>query len=92
MHRLPYDVIAPEGEGDIAYSAAGTGAGAALLELPHGLDEIHGIAVVRADAGGDGEDVGVEDDVSGLHSHLFGQQPVGALANIDPVFKAGRLA
>jgi hypothetical protein len=38
---------------------------------------------VLLDAGGDGEDVGVEDDVLGREADLVDQQPVGALADLD---------
>jgi hypothetical protein len=35
------------------------------LDPARGLDEVDGVVVVLLDAGGDGEDVGVEDDVLG---------------------------
>ena len=41
------------------------------------------VVVVLLDAGGDGEDVGVEDDVRRVDADLLGQQPVGALADRD---------
>jgi hypothetical protein len=36
-----------------------------LLDLARGLDEVDRVVVVLLDAGGDGEDVRVEDDVFG---------------------------
>ncbi len=47
-------------------------------DLPRRLDEGDAVAVVLLDAGGDGEDVGVEDDVLGREARLLGQQLVGA--------------
>ena len=41
------------------------------------------VVVVLLDAGGDGEDVGVEDDVLGREADLLGQDAVGALADRD---------
>ncbi len=35
------------------------------------------------DAGGDGEDVGVEDDVLGREADVIDQHPVGTLADLD---------
>ena len=52
--------------------------GAGLLDPAHRLDEIDGVVVVLLDAGGDGEDVGIEDDVLGRESRSTGQQFVGA--------------
>src|SRR5690242_21423768 len=42
-----------------------------LLDLARGLDEIDAVVVVLLDAGGDGEDVGIEDDVLGREVDLF---------------------
>jgi hypothetical protein len=50
-------------------------------DLPRRLDEGDAIAVVLVDAGGDGEDVGVEDDVFGREAGLLGEQFVGARAD-----------
>jgi hypothetical protein len=41
------------------------GVRAACLDLAAGLDEVEGVAAMLIDAGGDGEDVRVEDDVLG---------------------------
>jgi hypothetical protein len=51
--------------------------GICLLDLPGGLDEVQGVAVVLLDASGDREDVGIEDDVFGREAGLLGEQPVG---------------
>ena len=58
-------VVAAEGEGDVGDASADVGEGEAALEFAGGLDEGDGVVVVLLDAGGDGEDVGVEDDVLG---------------------------
>ena len=56
--------------------------GQGFLDLGGGLDEIDGVVVMFLDAGGDGEDIGIEDDVFGRESHLLGQEFVGAGADI----------
>ena len=83
VHRLAHDLVPPEREGQVADAAAHLRARAGLLDPPGGLDEGHGVAVVLLDAGGDGEDVRVEDDVARRHAGLLDQQPVGALADRD---------
>ena len=55
--------------------------GQGLLDLGDRVDEVVGEIVVLLDAGGDGEDVGVEDDVLGRVVHRFGEDFIAALAN-----------
>ncbi len=54
-----------------------------LLDPARGFDEVDGVVVVFLDAGGDGEDVGVEDDVFRREADLFGEDLVGARADLD---------
>ena len=46
------------------------------------LDEVDRVAAMLVDPGGDGEDVGVEDDVLGREA-VGGEQVIGALADRD---------
>jgi hypothetical protein len=48
-----------------------------------GLDEGEAIAVVLLHAGGNGEDIRVEDDVLGREAHFVDEDVVGALADRD---------
>ena len=57
-----------------------------------GLDEVHAVVVVLFDAGGDGEDVGVEDDVFRREADLVDQQAIGALADLGLASESIRLA
>ena len=56
------------------------------------LDERATIVVMLFDAGGDGEDVGIEDDVFGRNAGIFGQEPIGARADLDLAIGRFRLA
>ena len=47
----------------------------------HELARFPAVAVVLRDAGGDGEDVGVEDDVAGVEADAVHQQVVGPHAD-----------
>ena len=91
MHRLAHRVIATEGEGDVAKSPAGLRSGKSRLDLTHGLDEVDGVVVVLLDAGGDGEDIGIKDDVLGVEADLIHQQSVGTGADADLVLLGGGL-
>ena len=51
------------------------------LDPARGFDEIDAIAVVLFHAGGDGEDVGIEDDVLRREADLVHQNFVGAFAD-----------
>ena len=54
----------------------------ATADFLHRLDEVDGIIVMLFEAGGDREDIGVEDDVLGRKADA-GEQLVGPLANLD---------
>ena len=58
--------------------------GQCSFDLPGGLDEVDRVVVVLLDARGDGQDVGVEDDVFRRKADLFGQQLVGPAADRSP--------
>ena len=57
--------------------------GQAAADDPGRLDEVDRVVVVFLDAGGDGEDVRVEDDVFGRETDLVDEDPVGARADRD---------
>ena len=72
VHRLAHGVVAAERERDVAETPPLTlRAGERGLDDPRGLDEIDGVVVVLLDAGGDGEDVGVEDDVGRVEADFI---------------------
>ena len=75
-------VVAAKRERDVADAAGGVNEREALLRPAHGVDEVAPVAVVFLDAGGDGEDVGVEHDVFGREAGLFHQQPVAAFDDL----------
>jgi hypothetical protein len=78
-------VVPAERERDVRDSARDLGAGEVGFDPPGGVDEVDGVIVVLLDAGGDGEDVGVEDDVVGVEADIVDEQPVGAFADADLV-------
>ena len=54
-----------------------------LADLPRRLDEVDPVVVVLLDAGRDGKNVRIEDDVLGRKTDLFGEDAVGARADRD---------
>src|SRR5215212_2101539 len=87
---LPYRVVAPERERDVRDAARGPGVGEGRGDLTHSLDKVNAVVVVLLDAGGDGEDVGVEDDVLGRETDLLCEDAVGAFAYVDlPLLRVG---
>lgn len=60
-----------------------------LLDALAGVDEVDAVVVVLLEPRGDGEDVGVEDDVLGREAHLVHQDVVRALADLDLLREEG---
>jgi hypothetical protein len=92
VDRLAHRVVAPEAERDVGNAARHLGARQVLLDPARGLDEVHRVVVVLFDAGGNREDVGVEDDVFGRKVHLVHQDAVGTLADLDLALEGVGLA
>src|SRR5574343_1950200 len=82
VDRLAYRVVAAEGEGDVRHAAGNVGVRQVLLDPAGRLDEIDSVVVVFRNAGGDGEDVRVEDDVFGWETDAS-QQFVRLAADFD---------
>ena len=83
MHRLAHPLIAAEGEGEIGDAARDVHVRQLGLDAARGLDIGEAVIAVLLDAGGDGEDVGIEDDVFRREADLLGQELVGALADLE---------
>ena len=83
MDGFAHRVVAAEREAHVGHAARDLGAGQILLDPARGLDEIDRVVVVLLDTGGNGEDVGVEDDVFGREAHLVHQDAISALADFD---------
>lgn len=79
VHRLAYGIVATEGERKVRDTARNFGVGQMRLDPACRVDEGFGIAVVLRYARGDGQYVGVENDIFGRKARL-GQQPVGRSA------------
>ena len=73
-------------------AAADLGVRQVRLDPARRVDEVDGVVVVLLDAGGDGEDVGIEDDVLGREADLVDEDAVGALADADLVVVGRGLA
>ena len=74
VHRPAHRLVAAEAERDVGDAAGDPRVRQQLLDRARRLDEVDGVVVVLLDPGGDGEDVGIEDDVFGRKADLLGQQ------------------
>ena len=92
VHGLADIVVAPEGEREVAHTAAHMGARKVLPYPGAGLDEVGGISVVFFHAGGHGQYVGVDNDVLGWKTGFRGDQPVGALCDGGAALEGGGLS
>ncbi len=92
MDGFADDVVAAEGEGDIADAAGDFAERQCLFDLACSLDEVEGVAIVFLDAGADGENVRIENDVAAEKADFFGEELVGAAADGEFVIDFGRLA
>src|SRR3546814_17440561 len=65
MHGAAHRLVAAERETEVGEPARNMDVRTACAYLLDGLDEIERITAMLIDAGGDGEDLGIEDDVLG---------------------------
>ena len=92
VHRFADGVVAAEGKRDVCDAAADAGAREVRLDPARGLDEVDRVVVVLLEAGGDGEDVRIENDVLRRESRLVRSRFVGAGANFDAALRVVGLA
>ncbi len=92
VHRLAHAIVAAEAERDIRDAAAHLGVRQVRLDPARGVDEVERVIVVLLHAGGDGEDVGIEDDVFRREPDLIDEHAIGAFADADLLVEGGSLA
>ena len=92
VDRLANGVVATEREADVGHAAAHEGSRQLGLDPAGRIDVGRGVRGVRLDAGGDGEDVRVEDDVLRLIARLGDKQVVGTAGDRDLAFDRVGLA
>jgi len=92
VHRLAHRIVAAERERHVAHAAAHQRVRQLRLDAPRRLDEGETITVVLLDAGGNGEDVGIENDVLGCEAHPLGEDAVSPLTDGDAPLDAVGLA
>ena len=91
MHRLAHHVVTTKREADVRYAARDLRPGAFLLDPSRGVDEVDGVVIMLLDAGGDGQDIRIKDDVLGGEINLFAQQIERSLADTNLVLLVGGL-
>ena len=92
MHRLAHFFVAAEGEGEVGDTARDMGVRTGGANLSRGLDKGLAIFVMLFQAGGDGEDVGIENNVFRREADSVHQDVIGALADFQLAFAGIGLA
>ena len=92
MHGFAHGFVAPKRKAHVADAAADEHARKFGLDAPRRVEIGQRVVVVLFDARGDGEDIGVKDDVLGQEAHLVGQDVISAVGDGYPVIGRFRLA
>ena len=87
VHGLTHAVVATEGERQVAHASAHFGSRQIGLYPLYSPYEIKSVIGMLLNAGSNGEDIGVKDDVTPLEAHLPGKQSVGTVAHFDASLK-----
>ena len=83
VNRLTHRVVAAKTKADVADATRHLCAGQVVFNPTRGVDKVHRVVVVLFNAGGNGENIWVKNDVFWWKTQLIDQHPVGALANFN---------
>ena len=83
VHRLAHPLVAAKGEREVRHAARHMHVRQLGLDAAGRVDIGARVVVMLLDAGGDGKDVRIEDDVFGREADLLGQEVVSALADVE---------
>ena len=70
MHGLAHPVVATKRKRDVAHPTADLGPRQILFDPAGGFDKVQRVVVVLVDAGADGQNIWVEDDVFRRKPHV----------------------
>ena len=85
MDRFANDVVAPETKGDVGNAAAHFRVRQVGVDPTSRVDVIDRVVVMLLHARGNGEDIGIEDNVFWSKSDFINQDSVGAFADANLV-------
>ncbi len=83
VHRGADRLIAAEGKGEVRHPARDMGMRQVRLDPARRIDEVDGVVGVLPDPGGDGEAVGIEDNVLRREPNLVDEDPIGPPGDVD---------
>merc|ERR1712194_275657 len=86
MEAPPHRLISTETERNIADPSTDLAAWAYTLDFTSGVDEINRIVAVFRKARANGKNIGVEDDILGVETHLLDKDLVRTLAHGNLLF------
>jgi hypothetical protein len=76
-------IIAAEAERHIGHTTRHFGAWQILFDPTRGFNEVDGVVVVLFNAGGNGKNIRIKNNVFGREVHLVHQHAIGAFANFN---------
>ena len=91
MHRLAHPLIAAEGKGEVRHAARHMHVRQLGLDAAGRIDIGARVVVMLLDAGGDGKNIRIEDNVFGREAYFLGQKIVSAFADVEFAFCQFRL-
>ena len=83
VHRLAHRFVAAERERQVRHATGDVDVRQLVGDQLRRLDEVEAVPVVLLHAGGDGEDVRVDDDVVGREADLVDEEVVGPPGDVD---------
>src|ERR1700722_377578 len=92
VHGLANRVVASKAERDVGDAAADLRVRQIGLDPARSVDEVHRVVVVLLHAGGNGQNVRIEDDILGRDTDLINQNAVGAFADANLLLEGRGLA
>src|SRR6266436_2230460 len=92
VHRLAHRIVAAKRKGNIAHATAYTRSRKILFYPTCCLDEIDRVIAMLIQAGRDGQNVGIKDDIIGRNIRVFGKEIVSPCADVGFSLKRVGLA
>ena len=83
VNSFTHRVIAAKAKRHVGHATRDFSAGQILFNPAGGVDKVDGVVVVLFDTGGDGEDVGIKNNVFRREVDFVDQQAISALANLN---------
>ena len=86
MHGLADIIVAAKREREVTHTSADMGTRQILMDPRCGSDKVGGIGIMLLHTRGNSQHIRVENDIKGIHTHLFGQYLIGSRSYLNTAF------